>query len=102
MHERSLRIVYNDYESLFQDLLELNNSVSNHHRNIHLLAIEVFKIKNGFSNQIMSESFDLQNIEYNLRSRTNSSLLALYTADYSLQSLRIFHSKSLEYDTRGY
>ena len=95
-------LFYNDYESLFQDLLELNNSVSNHHRNIHLLAIEVFKIKNGFSNQIMSESFDLQNIEYNLRSQTNFSLLALYTANYGLQSLRIYHSKSLEYDTSGY
>ena len=27
LHERSLRIVYNDYESSFQELLELDNSV---------------------------------------------------------------------------
>ena len=58
LHERSLRIVYNDYESSFQELLELDNSVSIHHRNIRLLAIELFKVKNGLSNQIMSELFD--------------------------------------------
>ena len=38
----SLRIVYNDYESSFQELLELDNSVSVHHRNIRLLAVELF------------------------------------------------------------
>ena len=40
--EMSLRIVYNDYESSFQELLELDNSVSVHHRNIRLLAVELF------------------------------------------------------------
>ena len=42
--EMSLRIVYNDYESSFQELLELDNSVSVHHRNIRLLAVELFKV----------------------------------------------------------
>ena len=67
LHENLLGIVYNDYESSFQELLELNNSVSIHHRNICLLAIELFKVKNGLSNQIISELFYLRNIEYNLR-----------------------------------
>ena len=34
-----------------------------HHRNIRLLAIELFKVKNGLSNQIMSDLSDLRNIE---------------------------------------
>ena len=62
LHERSLRIVYNDYESSFQKLLELNNSVSIYHRNIGILAIELLEVKNGLSNQIMYELFDLRNI----------------------------------------
>ena len=74
LHERSLRVVCNDYESLFHELFELDNSVSIHHRNIRLLAIALFKAKNGLSNQIMSELFDMQNIEYNLRSQTDFSL----------------------------
>ena len=36
LHERLLRIVYNGYEPSFQELLELGNSVSIHHRNIQL------------------------------------------------------------------
>ena len=59
LHERSLRIVYNDYESSFQELLELDNSVSIHHVNICLLVIELFKVKNVLSNQIMVELFGL-------------------------------------------
>ena len=42
--EMSLRIVYNDYESSFQELLELDNSVSVHHRSVRLLAVELFKV----------------------------------------------------------
>ena len=82
LHERSLRIVHNGYESSFRELLELDNSVSIHHRNIRFLAIELFKVKNGFSNQIMSELFDLRNIEYNLRSQTDFSLGAVYATNH--------------------
>ena len=93
LRERSLRIVYNDYESSFQELLELDNSVSIHHRNIRLLSIELFKVKNGLSNQIISELFDLRNIEYNLRSQTDFSLGAVNTTNYGLRSLRYFAPK---------
>ena len=65
LQEKSLRIAFNDYESSFQELLELDNSVSIHHRDIRLLANVLFKVKNGVSNQIMYELFDLWNIEYN-------------------------------------
>ena len=41
LHERALRIVYNDYKSTFENLLELDNSVSIHHRDIRLLSIEL-------------------------------------------------------------
>ena len=92
LHERSLRIVYNDYESSFQELLELDNSVSIHHRNIRVLAIELFKVKNGLSNRIMSELFDFRNIEDNLRSQKDF-LLEHYTTNYGLWSLRYFAPK---------
>ena len=62
-HEKLLETVYNDSESSSQKLLELDNSVSIHHRNIRLVAIELFKVKNGLSNEIMSVLFDLRTIE---------------------------------------
>ena len=93
LRERSIRIVYNDYESSFQELLALDNSVSIPHRNIRLLAIELFKVKNGLSNQIMSELFDLRNIKYNLCSQTDFSLGTVYMTNYGLRSLRYFAPK---------
>ena len=43
LHERELRIVYNDHSSTFEALLVKVNSFSIHHRNIRLLAIELYK-----------------------------------------------------------
>ena len=65
-----LRIVYNDNESIFKDLLQNNNFVSIHHKNIPLLDIELYKVKN-LSTYLMSEIFNLRNIDYNLRSLTD-------------------------------
>ena len=63
LRKRALRIVYNNYESTFENLLELGNLVSIHHRNIRLLSIESDKFKHNFSNQVMSELFNLRNIK---------------------------------------
>ena len=39
LHERALRIVYNQNDSTFEDLLKKDNSVSMHHKNIRSLSI---------------------------------------------------------------
>ena len=44
IHERGLRMVYEDYTSSFQDLLKKSGSVSIHHRNIQLVVTEMLKI----------------------------------------------------------
>ena len=39
----------------FTDLLEIDNSVSVHHRNIQVLATELFKFVNGLSLKLVSD-----------------------------------------------
>ena len=46
LHESYLRIIYNDNTT---DLLEIDNSVSVHYRNIQVLATEPYKFVNGLS-----------------------------------------------------
>ena len=46
LHERALRLVYDDYESSFDVLLNKNKSFSIHHQNIHKLMIEICKSLN--------------------------------------------------------
>ena len=38
LHKRALNLVYNDFSSSFSELLEKDNSVSIHHRNLQTLA----------------------------------------------------------------
>ena len=58
IHERALRLVYNDYTSSFEELLRNDKSISIHHRNIHNVAIEMFKVKHNLSPSFMKEIFD--------------------------------------------
>ena len=59
IHERGLRIVYDDYTSSFSELLKINSSVSIHHRNIQLVAIVMFKVKNRLCPEIMMNLFQI-------------------------------------------
>ena len=67
LHERSLRIIPNDYSRNFNILLENNNDISNHHRNIQALLIEVFKMKNELAPPTMESSLNNRFNIYNLR-----------------------------------
>ena len=48
-HERALRIVYNDRQCTFEEVLERHNSFTIHERNLQKLAFEIFKVDNGQS-----------------------------------------------------
>ena len=61
LHERFLRIIYNDKHFNFKKLLNTDNSVSIHYNNIHVLAIELCKIANDMSPKIMSQVSKLRN-----------------------------------------
>ena len=68
LHERFLRIIYNDKQSSFTELLNKDNSVSIHIRNIQRLAIERFRFYNGLSPPLMNNIFKLKTENsYNLR-----------------------------------
>ena len=67
IHERSLRLVYNDYHSTFEELLKNDKSVSIHHRNIQQVAIEMYKVKNDLSPPFMKEIFNHVGIGHTTR-----------------------------------
>ena len=69
LHERSLRLVYEDEALSFQELLDLDNSMTIHHRNIQKLATEMFKIKNKLSPTPMIDIFREHVNVYDLRSK---------------------------------
>ena len=67
LHERSIRIILNDYSSDFNMLLENSNDICNHHRNIQALLIEVLKMQNGLAPPIMKSILNKRFNTYNIR-----------------------------------
>ena len=70
LHERALRIAYNDYSSSFQELLTKDDTVTIHQRNLRALAIEMYKISNDLSPPFMKDMMTEICIPYNTRSAT--------------------------------
>ena len=70
LHERCLRLIYNDKHSTFHELLKNDCSVSIHTWNLQFLLMEMYNLPKGISPTIMEEIFRFQNSnKYNLRSQ---------------------------------
>ena len=68
LHEKCLRLVYNDQLSSYEDLLITDGSTTIHQRNLQSLSIELYKRVNGMSPDLMKDVFPLQPIShYDLR-----------------------------------
>ena len=57
LHERALRIVYNNYRSTYEELLREDGSLSVHHRNIHCLATEMYKVRHDLCPPFIKDLF---------------------------------------------
>ena len=89
IHERALRAVYNDDISPFEELLGRDKSETNHRRNIKILTAELFKIKKGHSNDIMTQLICKRNsVGYSLRLQTDFSLPQMKSVNYGLKALQ--------------
>ena len=60
LHERSLGIFNNDYESTYEELLSNSNYFSFHDQNIHRLATEKYKVDNNLSVGDFKSLFDFK------------------------------------------
>ena len=85
IHERALRIAYNDYTSTFNTLLDKNGSVMIHQKNTHALALEIFKTRNNLNPTFMKNIFCP--IQHNYRTRNQSIAYPIpRTVTYGLES----------------
>ena len=89
LHERALRLVYNDYISSFEALLSKDESFTVHHQNIQNLAIEIYKVLNNLSFGDFQDFFELSKIS-NLRTQHHLAIPQVNTVHQGKNSIRYF------------
>ena len=97
LHERCLRLIYNDKKSSFHDLLEKDSSVPVHHRDLRALATGMDRIYNSLAPEIVTEIFPLRpQGQYNLRRWSDFTLPIVRTVNYGIESIRYLGPKIWE------
>ena len=90
---RALRILYNDDISTFEQLLEKDNSITIHDRNIKLLAKEMYKVNRDIFPNSLGMFVTRNNSSYNLRNISTFSRERACSTFYGTESLRILGPK---------
>ena len=94
LHERSLRLIYNDQTSSFEELLNKDNSCTINQRNIQTLALEIFKTKNNLNPKFMKDIFvEKRDIGYELRGNSEWEAMNIRTVHRGEDTLRYLGCK---------
>ena len=88
IQQRSLRLITNDKTSTFEHLLQENNEITTHQRNLQVLMVEVFKIINGFAPPIMEDFFLFSENTHNIQNFQKISNESKKTVSYGLETVK--------------
>jgi len=87
-HKRVLRILCRDYESIFEELLERDNTKTTHTKNLQKLMIEVYTLLNHLNPEYMWEFFSKRDVQYNLHTNELCKLPSVSSQWYGLSMMR--------------
>ena len=86
IHERALRVVYKDYNSSFDELLEKDHSCNIHDRNLQKLVTEISKIKMNLAPEIMKEVFEIVEGAYPLKNQLQLKSRKIHYVRYCIET----------------
>ena len=92
LHERALRMIYEDSTSSFDTLLEIDMSFSDHDRNIQQLTLEMYEVAKGLAPTAMSSLFLQCSNNRHTRSQLGFSIPLVNTLYFGQNSVRYLGS----------
>ena len=93
IHERALRIAYKDRSSNFEELLTKANTVSIHHKNLQLLATEIFKTQKNLNPSFINKIFEEKETPHTISSDRNILAPKPSTTGYGIENARFLGAK---------
>ena len=87
IHEKALRITYNDKSSSCGELLTKDRSVTIHHINIRAFAIEIYKVMQRISPPLLNEEFVPRQCNYELRGNNFLERRRVKSVRYGTESI---------------
>ena len=91
-HERALRLLFDDDETSFSDLLAMDGSFTVRHTNIQTLLLEMYKMKHKLSESCLKDLFSAANGNYNICSKFGFGDPGINTVFSGANSIRYFGS----------
>ena len=85
-HDKTLRVIYQSDES-YENLLNVDNSVSLHQRHLRILVTEIFKGVSKKNPNFMWSYFSSKNVSYNLRKGPSLLLRSAKSTMYETNSV---------------
>ena len=85
-HDKTLRVIYQSDES-YENLLNVDNSVSLHQRHLRILVTEIFKGVSKKNPNFMWSYFSSKNVSYNLRKGPSLLLPSAKSTMYETNSV---------------
>ena len=90
IREQALRIAYQNKNLSFSELVDVDNAVTIHQRNLQVLVTEIFKVKCNFPPEIMKQVFDLLESYYDCRTEISPFRREnIKTTHHGIQSCQI-------------
>ena len=102
IHEKALRITYNDKSSSYSELLTKDRSITIHHRNIRALKfrnlqnLEIYKVIQGISPPLLNEVFVPRQYNYDLRGSNFLERRRVKSVSYGPESISFLAPKIWE------
>ena len=72
----TLRLVYDDRQSTFEELFNKDKSVTNHHRNLQVLVIEWYKVYHGLAAELDIFIKKIDTIQHQNKKKLNLFIMA--------------------------